>query len=180
LAKEMNIRAATLNDADPVRYVHLSAFPEGERDIVAGLAVDLLYEEAIPPILSLVSEIDDSVVGHVAFSPVKTFDTKQNVGYILAPLAVKPSYQKQGIASLLIEAGIAHLSALGPGILLVYGNPKFYSRYGFSAEHAGHYTPPYQLEHAFGWQGMVMRDYQSRSSSIDISCVSSLYNPALW
>jgi putative acetyltransferase len=180
LAKEMNIRTATPNDADAVRCVHLSAFPEAERDIVARLAVDILYEEAIPPVLALVSEIDDSVVGHVAFSPVKTCDTNKHVGYILAPLAVNPSYQKQGIASLLIQVGIEHLSALGPGMLLVYGDPKFYSRYGFTADHARHYTPPYQLQHAFGWQGMAMRDYQSRSRTIDISCVPSLYNPLLW
>ena len=176
----MNIRIATPNDADAVRCVHLSAFPEGERDIVAGLAVDLLYEEAIPPVLALVSETVDSVVGHVAFSPVKTRHTKEHVGYILDPLAVSPSYQKQGIASLMIHAGIAHLSALGSGILLVYGDPKFYSRYGFTADHAVHYTPPYQIQHAFAWQGMALRDYESRSGSINIACVSSLCNPALW
>jgi putative acetyltransferase len=176
----MNIRTATPKDADAVRCVHLSAFPESERDLVAGLAVDLLNEAVIPPVLALVSERDDGVVGHVAFSPVKTCDTQAHVGYLLAPLAVTPAYQNQGVASLLIEAGIAHLSAWGPGILLVYGDPKFYSRFGFTAGSAALYTPPYELQHAFGWQGMPLGDVEARPSAVGISCVPSLGHPALW
>jgi putative acetyltransferase len=176
----MKIRTATQDDADAVRRVHLTSFPEGERDLVSRLAVDLLFEEASPPILSLVSEGDDTVVGHVAFSPVTRRDTKEHIGYILAPLAVIPDYQKRGIASQLIENGIERLSALGSGVLFVYGDSEFYSRFGFSVDHAEHYTPPYQLQHAFGWQGMALGDDDARPSTVGISCVSSLGNPALW
>lgn len=176
----MKIRTATRNDADTVRCVHLAAFPEGERDLVSNLAVELLFEEKSPPVLSLVSEIDDAVVGHVAFSPVTAHGTKEHIGYILAPLAVCPGHQKLGIASRLIEKGIERLSALGPGVLLVYGDPGFYGRFGFRADHAERYTPPYQLQYAFGWQGMVLGDFDDRPASVGISCVSPLCNPALW
>jgi putative acetyltransferase len=176
----MNIRIATQDDADAVRAVYLSAFPEIERDLVSGLAVELLSEEASPPILSSVAEVDDIVVGHVAFSPVTTRDTREHIGYILAPLAVRPDCQKRGIASQLIEDGIGQLSASGSGVLLVYGDPKFYSKFGFTADHAEKYTPPHQLQYAFGWQGMALRDSNARSSAVAISCVSSLDNPALW
>ena len=176
----MKIRTATQNDADAVRCIHLSAFPEGERDLVSGLAVELLTEEASPPILSLVSEVDGTVVGHVAFSPVTTCDTKEHIGFILAPLAVSPDYRDRGIASQLIENGIERLAALGSGVLLVYGDPEFYSRFGFSADHAERYTAPYQLQYAFGWQGLILGDYDPRPSAVGISCVSSLGNPALW
>lgn len=176
----MKIRTATQDDADAVRCVYMSAFPEGECDLVSGLAVDLLTEEASPSVLSLVSEVDDTVVGHVAFSPVTIRDTKEHIGYILAPLAVNPHYQKRGIASQLIESGIDRLSALGSGVLLVYGDPEFYSRFGFSSDHAERYTPPYQLQHVFGWQGRALGDSDDRLSAVSISCVSSLVNPALW
>jgi predicted N-acetyltransferase YhbS len=57
--KEMKIRIATRDDAEAVRQVHLSAFPHGEGDIISQLAVNLLSEEASPPVFSLLAEADD-------------------------------------------------------------------------------------------------------------------------
>ena len=158
----------------------MAAFPEGERDLISDVAVEMLSEAASPPVLSLVAEVDDIIVGHIAFSPVTSSDTKEHLGYILAPLAVSPSHQKRGIASQLINSGVERLSELGPGVLLVYGDPDFYSRFGFGADRGECYTPPYQLEYAFGWQAMALGDFDFPSSEISISCVSSLCNPALW
>lgn len=178
--KRMMIREATRDDADAVRRVHLSAFPQGEGDIVSRLAVDLLSEATTPPVISLVSEADDIVVGHVALSPVRMRDTRELLGYILAPLAVSPEHQKCGIGSQLIKSGIERLSETNSDILLVYGDPKFYGRFGFSVDVAECYTPPYQLQYSFGWQGMALRDFESRRSAVSITCVSSLSVPALW
>ncbi len=176
----MKIRAATPSDADAVRRVHLSAFPEGESDLVSQLAMDLLTEESSPPILSLVSEVDGSVVGHVAFSPVTARDTKEHLGYILAPLAVSPDFRHRGIASQLIRNGIERLSGSGARVLFVYGDPEFYGRFGFSAEQAARYTPPYPLQYDFGWQAMTLEDQGTDPAPVAISCVRSLGNPALW
>ena len=176
----MKIRKATQNDVDVIRGVYLAAFPEGERDLISDVAVKMLFEEVSPPVLSLVAEVDDIIIGHVAFSPVTSQDTKECRGYILAPLAVSPSHQKRGIASQLIKNGVGRISELGSGILFVYGDPGFYSRFGFGADHAEYYTPPYQLEYALGWQAMAMGDFDIPSSAISISCVPSLCNAALW
>lgn len=176
----MNIRKATRNDADAIRGVHLAAFPEGERDLISEVALDMLSEEASPPVLPLVAEVDGTIIGHVTFSPVTSHDTKEHLGYILAPLAVIPDQQKRGIASQLIESGVRQLSEMGPGVLLVYGDPGFYSRFGFRADRGECYTPPYQLEYAFGWQAMALGDYDFPSSAISICCVSALSNPVLW
>lgn len=173
----MKIRTATRDDADAVRSVHLAAFPEGERELISEVAVDMLCETAV---LSLVAEVDEAIIGHVAFSPVTSRDTTEHLGYILAPLAVSPTNQKQGVASQLIKSGVQHLSEVGSGVLLVYGDPDFYGRFGFGAERAGCYTPPYRLQYPFGWQGMAVGDFDFPPSSISISCVSSLSNPALW
>ena len=89
---KMKIRKATQNDADAIRSVHVAAFPEGERDLISDVAVAMLFEEASPPVLSLVAEVEDTIIGHVTFSPVTSRDTKEHLGYILAPLAVSPSH----------------------------------------------------------------------------------------
>jgi putative acetyltransferase len=176
----MNIRIVAHDEADAVRSVYLAAFPETERDLVAALAVALLSEKASPPILSLVAEVDDTIVGHVAFSPVTTRDTREDIGYILAPLAVTPVCQNRGIASHLIRDGIGRLSKSGAEVLLVYGDPRFYGRFGFGTHHAQKYLPPHELQYAFGWQGMALREGNERSTAVGLSCVSSLDNPALW
>lgn len=109
----MRIRIATSLDRDDVRGVHLCAFPEGEREIVSKLAINLLSEETTPQTIPLVAETEGAVVGHVAFSPV-IIDNNENLqGYIMAPLGVKPDYQRLRIGSKLIESGIQQLLKMG-------------------------------------------------------------------
>ncbi|MCU0748399.1 MAG: N-acetyltransferase [Akkermansiaceae bacterium] len=180
----MKIRIATGNDSDAVRSVHRSAFPQAERDIVSQLAVDLLAEETDPPVLSLIAEVDalvDAVVvGHLALSPVRMRDTGEFIGYILAPLAVSPDHQKRGIGSQLIKSGFERLAAMGSGILLVYGDPDFYGRFGFNVDLAAQYLPPYPLQYPFGWLGQGFGEFKAPSSAVPISCVSPLRMPCLW
>ena len=176
----MSIRIATSLDRDDVRDVHLCAFPEGEREIVSKLAINLLSERTTPQTISLVAETEGAVVGHVAFSPV-TIDNNENLqGYILAPLGVKPDYQKRRIGSKLIESGMQQLLKMGVNILFVYGDPEYYSKFGFSVDVADRYTPPYKLQYPFGWQAIVLNEYNIAESSINIACVTSLCDPELW
>jgi putative acetyltransferase len=176
----MHIRAATSLDRDDIHNVHWSAFAEGEREVVSKLAVNLLSEKATPQTISLVAESEGIVVGHVAFSPV-TIDNDENFrGYILAPLGVKPDYQKRCIGSKLIESGMQQLSRMGIDIIFVYGDPKYYSKFGFSVDAAECYIPPYKLQYPFGWQGIALNECSAAKSSANIVCVTSLNDPALW
>jgi putative acetyltransferase len=176
----MSIRIATSLDRDNVRDVHLCAFSEGEREIVSKLAINLLSERTAPQTISLVAETEGAVVGHVAFSPV-TIDNNENLqGYILAPLGVKPDYQKRRIGSKLVESGMQQLLIMGVNILFVYGDPEYYCKFGFSADVADRYTPPYKLQYPFGWQAIVLNDFNIEKSSTNIACVTSLCDPELW
>jgi putative acetyltransferase len=176
----MHIRVATDLDRNAIRGVHLSAFPEGERDIVSKLAVDLLSEETIPETISLVAETEGAVVGHVTFSPVTIAAQERCQGYILAPLGVNPRYQHRRIGSQLVESGIRRLSSKGVGVIFVYGDPKYYGRFGFSADAAAPYVPPFSLQYPFGWQGIDFEACRTRTSPANIFCVKSLCDPALW
>jgi putative acetyltransferase len=176
----MEIRTANEADRDDVRSIHVSAFPEGERNLISNLAVVLLSLKTALVTLSLVAESNDSVVGHVAFSPV-TFENITNVhGHILAPLAVKPTHQKSGIGSALVEDGIRRLSGMGTSILFVYGDPKYYSRFGFSGDAAEPFTPPYDLQYPFGWQAITLDEALAKQCAGPIACVPPLCNPELW
>ncbi|PZD73595.1 hypothetical protein C1752_02042 [Acaryochloris thomasi RCC1774] len=175
-----SIRTATKLDRDKIREVHLHAFSEDEAQVVATLASNLLSDETSPETFALVAEIDGTVVGHIAFSPV-TFDTSQKLkGYILAPLAVTPNYQKRRIGAQLIQIGIEQLSKKGVNVLFVYGDPKYYGKFGFKAETATHYLPPYELQYPFGWLAIVMNEAGAAEQPLKVSCVASLSDPELW
>lgn len=176
----MRIRTATRSDLDDIRGIHLSAFPEAEREMVSGLATNLFCEESIPQTVSLVAETDGAVVAHAAFSPVSIESSEALMGYILAPLGVRPGFQKRGIGSKLVESGRQQLTQMGVHILFVYGDPGYYGRFGFGAEPADRYIPPYRLQYPFGWQAIVLNGFNIESTSRNVHCVASLCDPALW
>lgn len=145
----MNIRAATIQDRDDVQRIHLCAFPEGENTIVSKLAIDLLSENTTPRTISLVAETEGAVVGHIAFSPVTVENYVNFRGYILAPLAVKPAFQRRHIGSNLIRNGMQQLSAMNVNVIFVYGDPEYYGRFGFSTDAALQYQSALQASISF-------------------------------
>ena len=82
-------------------------------------------------ILSLVAVQKGEVVGHVTFTPVTTSPLSTTTGLGLAPLAVKPKYQKHGIGAKLVEEGLRLCLELGYDFVVLLGNPKYYQRFGF-------------------------------------------------
>lgn len=174
------IRTATISDRDAIRSIYSSAFPGAESDAVAKLAVDLLSDKTTPETVSLLAEADDAAIGHVAFSPVTVDNGDKCRGYILAPLAVKPEYQRRRIGSKLIEHGFALMSAEGVDVVFVYGDPEYYARFGFSADAAERYVAPYELRYPFGWQAFVLNECDLGEGSVPITCVAALCDPGLW
>lgn len=81
--------------------------------------------------LSLVAEVDNRVVGHIAFSPVEMSDGTTN-WYGLGPVSVLPEFQRAGIGSALINTGLARLKRMGARGCCLVGHPEYYRRFGFS------------------------------------------------
>ncbi len=61
----------------------------------------------------------------------------------LAPMAVLPSHQRQGIGSRLVEAGLEACREKSCNIIVVLGHTEFYPRFGFSAELAQPLKSPF-------------------------------------
>jgi putative acetyltransferase len=61
----------------------------------------------------------------------------------LAPMAVLPAYQRQGIGSALVGAGLEACADAGVRAVVVLGHPAFYPRFGFSAAVAGTLQAPF-------------------------------------
>lgn len=123
----LTIRAETAADIPAVRRVNELAFG---RPNEAAL-VDRLRAAARPHI-SLVAVRAAQVVGHIFFSPV-TLEAEDAACAILglAPLAVVPEYQRQGIGAQLVRAGLSACRRLGCAVVVVLGHPEYYPRFGF-------------------------------------------------
>lgn len=81
--------------------------------------------------LSLVAlNMDQAIVGHVAFSPVTISDGRTG-WYGLGPVSVIPTRQRTGIGSMLIERGLADIRQAGAQGCVVLGEPGYYRRFGF-------------------------------------------------
>jgi len=122
------IRPEQPEEITDIRHVNLAAFGAAvEADLV-----DALRQHA-QPFLSLVAVEADEVVGHIAFSPVTLVQHPDLRIAGLAPMAVLPSRQRQGIGTSLVRAGLHESVRLGFEAVVVLGHAGYYPRFGFQA-----------------------------------------------
>lgn len=118
------IRDEVPGDEEGIGLVLASAFPTSlESQLVSRLRASGRLR------ISLVAPLGEQIVGHVAFSPVTVAASEGGLG--LAPLSVLSEYQRQGIGSSLVRAGLAACRRLGAPFVVVLGEPHYYSRFGF-------------------------------------------------
>lgn len=121
------IRPETPEDVDSIRRVNEQAFGRGDE---AKIVEKLRDNGALT--ISLVAVQNGEIVGHIAFSPVKMEAESQSYEAInLAPLAVLPEYQRQGIGSQMVQAGLEECRRLGHEIVVLVGHPDYYPRFSF-------------------------------------------------
>lgn len=121
------VRAETEADQSAVRLVNERAFGQpGEAALV-----DALRKTAEPQV-SLVAEMNGQVVGHIFFSPVVIeSEATKFTALGLAPMAVLPEYQNQGIGSELVRRGLKECQSIRQDVVVVLGHPEYYPRFGF-------------------------------------------------
>jgi putative acetyltransferase len=83
--------------------------------------------------ISLVAETDNSIIGHVAISPISITDGSKN-WYGLGPISVLPEYQRQGIGSALMTHVLTILKTSKASGCVVLGDPDYYKRFGFKPD----------------------------------------------
>lgn len=133
------IRPETAKDIDSIRSVIGLAFDQDSE----GKLVDELRGGGFV-VLSLVAELDGKVIAHILYSKLQiTKDGRTTDALALAPMAVRPRYQRLGIGSQLIRASLDLCREQGHKIVIVLGDPNYYKRFGFSADLARQLQSPY-------------------------------------
>ena len=179
-SKKMQIREAVETDLNDVLSIERLAFGyEKEAELVR----ELLHDPSAKPLLSLLALKKGRAVGHILFTSAHLSDSKDAASIvILAPLAIVPDSQKQGIGGKLIEHGLALLSKSGVDLVSVLGHPEYYPRYGFTPAGQIGFEAAYPIpdEHAGAWMVQALRSGVMGTVSGKVICADALNKPEHW
>jgi predicted N-acetyltransferase YhbS len=131
---KIHIRTETSNDYSTVFNLVGKAFAnEPYSDQQEQFLVERLRKSnAFIPELSLVAEVDKQIVGFILLTKIQIKNTTQSTEALaLAPVAVLPNFQGQGIGGQLIEFAHQKAKALGFKIIVLVGHEHYYPRFGY-------------------------------------------------
>jgi putative acetyltransferase len=154
---KIEIRRERPGDEAGVRRVEVEAFGRtAEADVVDLLRV------TCPEGVSLVAVVAGEIVGHLLFEPA-TIEGECGTlaGAGLGPLAVLPAYQRQGVGSALVRAGLAEMRTAGHPYVVIIGHPWYYPRFGFVAP--APYGVRYEPDHGEAFMIVVFDEAAVRS-----------------
>ncbi len=160
------IRPERITDYAEIASLHARAFDNrvGEPLVVALHRQRRVFD----PELSLVAEIDGHLVGHVLFSPHQIRLLDSTVSAVnLAPIAVQPAYQGQGIGGQLIAEGHAIAASRGYTVSFLLGHPSYYPRFGYHT-------------HAYGSSQLVLPIEVSSHEPLEVRAPTDEDVPALY
>ncbi len=161
----MIIRPETPHDFAAIANVHVRAF--GGRANEAVIVALLRHRASYDPDLALVAEIDGQVVGHAMFSPHAIRLLGQPVRAVnLAPLAVDPAFQRQGIGGALMEDGHSVARRKGFALSFLLGHKSYYPRFGYQT-------------HAYGASSVTVMVSEEAPSELDVRPPTEADLPAL-
>jgi putative acetyltransferase len=121
------------------------------------LVEDLRASPGYVPELALVAD-DGDVVGHVMFTVTHLEDGTPIL--MLSPLAVRPDRQRTGVGSALVDEGLRRSRDRSEPLIIVEGDPRYYSRFGFSRASELGLQRPHDTTPEFAFQALKLPRYE--------------------
>lgn len=125
----MQIRPENPQDFAAVADINIQAFGRNEEAVIVAL---LRQRPSYTPKFSLVAEEKGQLLGHALFTPCQVvYAGALRRMIILAPIAVHPNAQKQGVGAALIREGHRIAQTEGFEAAMLLGHPTYYPRFGY-------------------------------------------------
>ena len=122
------IRTETSNDYKTIFEVNEMAFNQNDE---SRIIERIRKSKNFLPELSLVAEENGEIVGHILFSKIIIKGKQEFDTLALAPMAVIPGKQRQGIGKALVWTGLERAVELGFDSVIVLGHHDYYPKFGF-------------------------------------------------
>lgn len=173
MLEELEIRESIPGDLSAITSLYPEAFPDED---LLPLVRDLLEDASA--VTSLIGVINSQIVGHAIFTRCGVAGGSINAA-LLGPLAVAPAWQRQGIGSAIVRAGLRRLKSMDVSLVCVLGDPAYYKRLGFLPESM--VEPPFRLppEWDGAWQSQSLGDKTAPCSG-KLTVPRQWLQPALW
>jgi len=175
----MHIQEATPANLADVLFVEREAFgKEKEAELTRALLVD----PTAKPHLSLLAYVENQPAGHILFTTAVLSNAPHVRISLLAPLAVVPKFQRQGVGGALIKKGLELLSKQGVELVFVLGHPTYYPRYGFTPAGKLGFEAPYPIpeKHADAWMVQALKPNIIGAVFGKLICSDALNKPEHW
>jgi putative acetyltransferase len=152
------VRAELAEDHEAIASVVEAAFGStDEARLVEGFRASAGYL----PELALVAAEDGEVVGHVMFTLTELLDGTNIL--MLSPLAVRPDRQRRGIGSALVRKGLRVSAVRTEPLVVVEGDPRYYSRFGLVAASELGMERPYETIPEAAFQAVRLPAYVAQA-----------------
>ena len=133
----MSVRLEETTDWPALYSIYAAAFGQlAEADLVRRMQED-------KDLILSVTAYTDEPTGHIAYSRLSLHEAPSIKACVLAPLAVCPLFQKQGIGAALVQHSLKRLTEDGYDLVVVLGEPHYYGRFGFDPKLAEKLETPY-------------------------------------
>lgn len=171
---DIQIRQTRPQDMPAIQALYPAAFPD---ENLLPVVSELLGN--VPGLVSLGAFQDESLIGHVIFTPCASDVDASAKLSMLAPLAVAPASQRKGVGTMLIREGLKRLKSGGVSQVFVLGEPAYYGRSGFRPE--TNIAPPHPLPDQYrdAWQSLTL-DAAAHPASGTLAVPAPWRDPALW
>jgi putative acetyltransferase len=149
----MNIAHILPNEKKEISNFFYDVFfqSEGKQEglTLQELTLQLTDQIQDPSILGIKAHSNSEILGSLFLTQLQFQEGIQ--AYLLAPVGVHPNHQGKKIGTQLIEHAIQYLKSQDTPFLMTYGDPKYYSRFGFQGVSEQVLPPPFPLSQPEGW-----------------------------
>lgn len=146
--ERITIRTAEETDYPGIYDLIRAAFkddPNSDQN-EAEIVQKLQREKSFKNELSIVACYGNTIAGYILLSEVIITGKQQDYKALaLAPLAVLPSFQKQGIGSALVKKAHQTATDLGYELIILIGHKEYYPRFGYTEASKHGITVPFDI-----------------------------------
>ena len=178
----MKLRIYNPNNADEIEQLFIKTFSDSEGqsegEAIGSLVRDFLDNTDANDLYCFVATENEQIIGSIFFSRM-TFESGI-YAFILAPVAIHTDHQGKGVGQKLINFGLNALKERGVELALTYGDPKFYSKVGFSLITEKSVKAPLTLTYPEGWLGQSLVGDEIEPITGGSYCVEALNKTEYW